>query len=118
MKAMEGVQNACWSDLPEETVFPGVTRQRLDTQRMSVVRYRYAPGAHFPAHSHPEEQLVLVLSGEIEFTVDARPVRVAAGGVLVIPPQMIHSARVLSTTQVDTINVLSPRRTREIVLTS
>ena len=118
MKPVEGVQNACWSDLPEEPVFPGVRRQRLDTQRMSVVRYRYDPGADFPAHSHPEEQLVLVLSGEIEFMVADRMVRIAAGSVLVIPPQLIHSARVLGTTQVDTINVLSPRRTREIELTS
>ena len=118
MNSMEGVQNVCWSDLPEETVFPGVRRQRLDTQRMSVVRYQYDPGTHFPAHSHPEEQLVLVLSGEIEFTVEDRQMPVAAGGALVIPPQMIHSARVLSTTQVDTINVLSPRRISEITLTS
>ena len=118
MKAMEGVQNVCWSDLPEENVFPGVTRQRLDTPRMSVVRYRYDPGAHFPTHSHPQEQLVLVLSGEIEFTVANRQVPVAAGSVLVIPPRIIHSARVLSTAQVDTINVLSPRRTSEITLTS
>jgi quercetin dioxygenase-like cupin family protein len=116
--SVEGTQHVCWSDLPAERVMPGVTRQRVDAQHMTVVRYRYEPGAHFPAHSHPEEQVVLVLSGEIEFMVANRPVSAATGSVLVIPPHTVHSARVLGGTPVDTINVLSPRRTREVAFTA
>jgi quercetin dioxygenase-like cupin family protein len=116
--SVEGKQNVCWSDLPAEPVMPGVTRQRVDAQHMTVVRYRYEPGAHFPAHSHPEEQVVLVLSGEIEFMVGNCPVSAAAGSVLVIPPQTVHSARVVGDTPADTINVLSPRRTREVAFTA
>ena len=114
MKPKQAAQHVCWSDLPEESVLPGVIRQRLDTQHMTVVRYRYEPGATFPAHSHPEEQVVLVLSGEIEFLIADRPVQAAAGSVLVIPPQAVHSARVLSKVPVDTINILSPRRTQQV----
>jgi quercetin dioxygenase-like cupin family protein len=116
--SVEGKQHVCWSDLPAERVMAGVTRQRVDAQHMTVLRYRYEPGAHFPAHSHPEEQVVLVLSGEIEFMVANRPVSAAAGSMLVIPPQTVHSARVLGDTPADTINVLSPRRTKEVAFTA
>jgi quercetin dioxygenase-like cupin family protein len=95
-----------------------VTCRRFDTQQVTVLRYSYEPHARFPSHSHPEEQLVLVLRGEIEFTMAGRTVRVGADSVVLIPPGMVHSAGVLSETPVDTINILSPRRRRRIVFTS
>jgi len=104
-----------WRDLPAELVSPGISRQRVDTGQVTVVRYTYAPGSIFPAHSHPEEQTIIVLSGEIEFDVAANPVPVGAGGVLIIPPEMVHGARVLGDLAVETLNVLSPRRTKAIV---
>ncbi len=107
-------QTICWAEVPVEPVLPGVTRQRLDTQHMTVVRYQYEPDSTFPGHSHPEEQVVLVLSGQIEFTIADLQVRATAGHVLVIPPFVVHSARVPGKSPVETINVLSPRRTKAI----
>ncbi len=104
-----------WRDLPAESVSPGIRRQRVDTERVTVVRYTYAPGSVFPAHSHPEEQTVVVLSGEIEFDVAGSPAPVGPGGVLIIPPEMVHGARVLGDLAVETLNILSPRRTGPIV---
>lgn len=40
--------------------------------------------------------------------------RDGAGSVLIIPPSVVHSARVIGDELVDTINVLSPRRTSPI----
>lgn len=111
---MQQVQNLPWSHLPSEEVRPGIHRQRLDTERMTVIRYTYSPGSIFPAHSHPEEQVTMVLSGEIEFEVGDKRVRAESGSVLVIPSGVVHGARVLGETVVDTLNVLSPRRTRAI----
>jgi quercetin dioxygenase-like cupin family protein len=108
----------CWPDVPVEPVLPGVTRQRLDTQHMTVVRYQYEPDTFFPAHTHPEEQVVLVLCGEIEFTVADLRVCAAAGNVVVIPPYAVHSARVVGDSPVETVNVLSPRRTKAIEFSS
>ena len=118
MNAAREAYGVRWADSPEEPVVAGVTRQRLDAQHMTVLRYRYQPGARFPAHSHPEEQVVLVMSGQIEFAVADRTVRAGAGSVLVIPPSVVHSARVIGEELVDTINVLSPRRTSDIALAS
>jgi len=115
MKLPEGAKCIRWADVPAEEVFAGMQRQRVDAQQMTVVRYTYGPGVDFPTHSHPEEQVVLVLSGEIDFTVSGAPVAATAGSVLVIPPGLAHSARVRGKVTVDTLNVLSPRRTKDIV---
>jgi len=103
-----------WGDLPSETVLPGIDRQRIDGERMTIVRYVYAPGSVFPAHSHAEEQITVVLSGDIEFDVDGRLMPATAGSVIVIPPSAVHGARVLGDQEVETLNVLSPRRTRGV----
>ena len=103
-----------WADVPSETVLPGIDRQRIDGERMTIVRYVYAPGSVFPAHSHPEEQITAVLSGEIEFDVDGQLTQATAGSVILIPPNVVHGARVLGDQEVETLNVLSPHRTRDV----
>ena len=44
-----------------------------------MVRYVYQPGAVFPVHHHPEEQVTVVISGQIEFTVAGETVMLTAG---------------------------------------
>ena len=115
MARAEHVGLISWSELPEEEVLPGVRRQRLDTEQMTVIRYVYSPGSIFPTHSHPEEQVTMVLSGEIEFDLEGTRVRAGPGSAIVVPPGVPHGARVLGEVVVDTLNVLSPRRAKEVV---
>jgi quercetin dioxygenase-like cupin family protein len=114
MKVVEPVKVVRWEDLSAEVVLSGVHRQRVDAERMTVVRYVYAPGSVFPAHSHPEEQVTIVLSGEVEFDVAGATVRAGAGSVILIPPEVVHGARVLGDLKVETLNALSPRRIQEV----
>lgn len=90
---------------------PGILCQRIDSERMTVLRYRYLPESAFPEHSHLEEQITVVLSGRIEFSVGGDLVPAEAGSVIIIPSGIIHSARVLGQVEVETLNVLAPRRT-------
>ena len=96
-----------WSSVPEEEVFPGIFRQALVTESSTVVRYVYHPGCVFPVHEHPEEQVTVVHSGEIEFTVDGQVVVLAAGQVAVIPGGVPHGARVVAGTVVVTDNFIA-----------
>lgn len=96
-----------WKDLPEEEVFPGIFRQALVTASSTIVRYVYHPGCDFPVHSHPEEQVTIVHSGEIEFTVDGQPVVLREGQVAVIPGGTPHGARVLAGEVVVTDNFIA-----------
>ena len=53
-----------------------------------------APGTTAPRHSHPGEEIIYVLEGTWEYTVEGKPpVTLKAGEVLFIPAGTIHSAR-------------------------
>ena len=45
----------------------------------------FAPGASFPRHKHPGEEIIYVTQGTIEYEVAGKPVTVKAGEVLFIP---------------------------------
>ncbi len=56
------------------------------------------PGTTAPRHSHPGEEIIYVLEGTWEYTLEGKPpVIVKAGEVLFIPAGTIHSARNVGT---------------------
>ncbi len=101
---------AAWDDVATETPLPGIQRQTIHGERQTLVRYRYAPGSIFPVHSHPEEQITVVLSGEIRFEIGGRAVTLGPGQIATIPGGVPHGATVLGTEPVESLNAVSPRR--------
>lgn len=99
-----------WRSLPAEEVYPGIARQILDGALQTMVRYLYQPGSEFPVHDHAQEQITVVVSGLIEFTVAGKATILSAGQAAVIPPNVPHGARVIGDQVVETFNSLSPRR--------
>lgn len=97
-------------EIPSEEVYPGITRQVVQGERQTLVRYVYQPGSVFPMHQHPQEQITAVLSGRIEFDVDGTVAALGAGDVAIIPGDTPHGARVIGDVVVETLNNLSPRR--------
>jgi quercetin dioxygenase-like cupin family protein len=53
----------------------------------------FAPGASFPRHKHPGEEIIYVTQGTIEYEVGGKLVTVKAGEVLFIPNGTVHAAR-------------------------
>ena len=52
------------------------------------------PGTTAPRHSHPGEEVIYVLEGTWEYTLEGKPpLTLKAGEVLFIPAGTIHSAR-------------------------
>jgi quercetin dioxygenase-like cupin family protein len=52
------------------------------------------PGTSAPRHSHPGEEIIYVLEGTWEYTLEGKPpVVLTAGDVLFVPAGIIHSAR-------------------------
>jgi quercetin dioxygenase-like cupin family protein len=80
---------------------PPITRTDLQRQDLSVpgreviqVLVGFAPGADFPKHSHPGEEIVYVVEGSLEYQVDRKPpVMLEAGDVLFIPAGAAHAVR-------------------------
>ena len=79
----------------------GIKRTNLQRHDLSVpgrevvqVRVELAPGVSFPKHTHPGEEIIYVLEGTWEYTVEGKPpVTLKAGEVLFIPAGTIHSAK-------------------------
>ena len=79
---------------------PGTTRTDLQRHDLSVPGWEnlqalvsFAPGASFPRHKHPGEEIIYVTQGTIEYEVGGKPVTVKAGEVLFIPYGVVHAAR-------------------------
>jgi len=80
-----------------------VGARRIDLQRhdLSVTGreviqtiVELAPGTTAPRHTHPGEEIIYVLEGTWEYTVEGKPpVTLKAGEVLFIPAGTIHSAK-------------------------
>ena len=99
-----------WAEIPAKVVGPGITRQVVHGTRQTMIRYVYAPGAVFPVHAHPQEQVTLVMSGRIAFEVDGQRIELGAGDLAILPGGIPHGARVIGEEPVETFNALSPRR--------
>lgn len=52
-----------------------------------------APGSVIPLHHHPEEQISLILEGELDFELDGEKFQLGPGEGVLIPAQMPHQAQ-------------------------
>ena len=71
----------------------------------------FEPNTEAPLHVHEEEQIVIVLEGEMEFELDGVVQTMRPGDVAVAPPWVPHGARTTDSGcyEVDVFN--PPRRT-------
>jgi quercetin dioxygenase-like cupin family protein len=84
------LRRGAFGDLPVDQPYPGVYRRALDTDRATVTRYVFEPGARFPQHVHPQEQFTLVEEGTVELDAAGERSRLLAGDWSVIPPEVEH----------------------------
>lgn len=88
-----------WSDIAFEQMNPLLTRQFVSGEKGMVARLLLAKGCIVPEHSHPNEQIAFVVSGLLEFRVGGEAILVRAGELLVLPPNVPHSAIALEDTE-------------------
>jgi quercetin dioxygenase-like cupin family protein len=87
--------------LPAAQAQQGVKRTDLQQHDLSIpgretiqARIDIAPGVLAPRHTHHGEEVIYVLEGTLEYTLDGKPpVTLKAGDVLFIPNGVVHSAR-------------------------
>ena len=83
----------------------GTTRTDLQRHDLSIkgwetlqARVDFAPGASFPRHRHPGEEIIYVLQGTLQYEVDGKFVTLKAGDVLFVPTGTVHAARNVGST--------------------
>lgn len=81
------------ADVEEVSFKPGLTFRPVLGEQVLVNHVHFAPNVEAPTHVHVEEQVVVVLDGELEFWVDDDVRTMRRGDVAVIPPWVPHGAR-------------------------
>ena len=102
------VRHLRWNEVENEFLKPGLERQCVHTQQLTVARVLLKKGTVVPEHSHVNEQVTYILEGCLRFRLDGKIVDVHAGEVLCIPPNLRHSAEALEDT-VD-LDIFNPVR--------
>jgi len=106
---------------PSEIRRTDLLRNDLSARGREAVQVRvdFDPGAVFPKHSHPGEEVVYVLEGTLEYSIEGKsPVTLKSGDVLFISAGVVHSVKnagrgngsELATYIVEKVSLLVPGR--------
>ena len=76
-------------------IFPGVEIRTTAGRQLMLSVVRLEPGSVVPDHSHPHEQMGMMISGRLEFTVDGTTRVLGPGDIWRIPGGVVHSVRAL-----------------------
>jgi quercetin dioxygenase-like cupin family protein len=88
---------------------PGIEREVLAyNQQLMLVRHRFEKGWTGPWHSHPQDQLVYVLSGRVRLEADGKSWELQAGDSIAIEGAVEHMAAALEDSEA--LDVFAPYR--------
>jgi quercetin dioxygenase-like cupin family protein len=98
------------SEIEPVEFVPGLRFQPTLGQNTLANVVTFEPHTEAPMHVHVEEQVVVVIDGEFEFTIDGTTRTMRRGDVAVIPPWVPHGAITGEVGCVE-VDVFSPPRT-------
>ncbi len=96
------------ADIPAKELISGYHGQLIHTQNMTLAYWNVEKGAKVPEHSHMNEQIMQVLEGRFEFTLDGVARIYEPGTLIVIPPHVSHSGIALTPCKI--MDIFSPVR--------
>ena len=96
-----------WSGRDAWEFVDGVRLHAIGGEQALLCRVTYAPGKQVPWHAHPDsEQVMLVLEGEVEMTIEDETATLGPGDVIVVNRGLHH--KLYSEGGVEFIEALSP----------
>ena len=78
-------------DFPAFEISPGRFFRLADSENMTLNLVTFPPHSGFEHHAHPEEQMSVVIEGEMELTLGETTRAVRPGDVFIIPSNVPHS---------------------------
>jgi quercetin dioxygenase-like cupin family protein len=79
----------------QHTIFPGVQIRTCAAEKMMISLVEMEPYAVVEEHSHPHEQVGMLIEGQAIFTIGGEEKTLRAGDVFRIPGDVPHRVRVL-----------------------
>jgi quercetin dioxygenase-like cupin family protein len=88
----------------------GITLKAIYSEKSSVSFLDLPAFSRIPTHHHSNEQIGVILEGEMEYTIGKETRVCGKGTAFVIPPNTPHSLVVVSNKPAKLIDVFTPRR--------
>jgi quercetin dioxygenase-like cupin family protein len=82
-------------EFARHTIFPGVEIQTCSAEKMMLSVVDLAPHAVVEEHSHPHEQVGMVLEGRVTFFIGSEQKTLGKGDLFRIPGNVPHKVIVL-----------------------
>ena len=101
--------------LKSKEITPGAWIRPVWGEKVMMVFITLEDGAEVPMHSHPHEQMGLVLEGEFELTIAGETRTVSKGDAYLVPSNVEHRA-VASRGKALALDIFSPPREDFIAL--
>jgi unsaturated pyranuronate lyase len=96
-------------DLDPLSVLPGLEFRPVTTDTVMTNFVAFAPDAPAPTHHHVEQQIAIILSGQLTFTVGEETRVMGPGDCVVIPPHVPHGG-VAGPEGCEALDVFTPPR--------
>ena len=94
---------------PTIEICPGITRRTVaHGKNMYQMMATLAAGSKMPAHTHPQEQIVHILEGQMRLIVDGVPHELSTGDSFYLASNVPHGVETLLPTRV--LDTFSPPR--------
>jgi quercetin dioxygenase-like cupin family protein len=106
---LAGWQHVNWSSVPVEHPAAGIERQMVVGNNVMLCRFRFAANLVTPEHSHPHEQMSIVLKGRVRFFVEGEERIAVPGDVLSFPSECWHGATMMDE-EVELLDIFTPIR--------
>lgn len=104
------LKNINWNSIAWSRVREGVDRKAISGEGATIALHRLMPGNEPRPHRHPYEQIAYIMSGEVDFHVGEHVLRLGPGGVVVVPPNVMHHAVVVGDEPVMNLDIFTPKR--------
>lgn len=101
---------ANWNSMQRAQSRNSVSRRVFSGKNSMMVMNELLPSAKPNLHQHHHEQLTYIVEGTCRFVLGDEVLDLAAGDVILIPPDVPHSLEVTSDTPVLNLDVFSPIR--------
>jgi len=87
--------NRFWipENIAPKVLAPGVTAKIASGEKMMFSLVTLAPDAVVPTHSHPHEQMGMMVSGTMEFTIAGETRTVSENEMYLVPGGVPHAAK-------------------------
>ncbi|MEP3211004.1 MAG: cupin domain-containing protein [Maribacter sp.] len=96
------------SNIQSKEIMPGYHGKLVHTETMSLVFWDAEKDAVVPEHHHVHEQIMYVIEGEFEFTLDGVTKIYLPGDIVPIASNIPHSGKALTSCKL--MDVFSPAR--------